>query len=175
MIAEQPREVVSVVTTPPGVVGAWHPITRIAFRFVVVYFGLYVLCTQMINALITTPFFGVPSFGTRPPFSTIVFWVIRHGLHDTRTLQMQGGSGDKLFDWVQVLCLLGMAAIAKVVWSLDRRSLAYPRLHRWFRVFLRFSRGATLVGYGSAKAVPLQMPYPQLLRLLEPFGHSGET
>jgi len=172
VLADNSPEVVTVVTVPPSVAVAWHPITRIAFRFFVVYFGLYVLCTQMIGSVLTTPVFETPSLGTRPPVSTLVFWVIRQVFHDTRTLQADGGSGDKMFDWVQALCFLVIAAIATVVWSIvDWRRVAYPRLDRWFRVFLRFSLGATMVTYGSMKAIPLQMPYPQLLRLLEPFGN----
>jgi hypothetical protein len=38
-------------------------------------------------------------------------------------------------------------------------------------VFLRFSLGSTMIGYGMVKAVPLQMPAPGLQRLLEPFGN----
>jgi hypothetical protein len=44
-------------------------------------------------------------------------------------------------------------------------------LHFWFRVFLRFALGSTLISYGALKAIPLQMPYPSLARLVEPFGH----
>src|SRR5437763_16987641 len=79
----------------------WRPATNIAFRFSFLYFGLYVVCTQMISGLLTSPWISAPALGAKPPMSTLVFWVIRHVVHDTRTLQMQGGSGDKMFDWVQ--------------------------------------------------------------------------
>jgi hypothetical protein len=38
-------------------------------------------------------------------------------------------------------------------------------------VFLRFATGSTMVSYGMIKAIPLQMPAPSLMRLLEPFGN----
>ena len=150
----------------------WRLATRIAFRFCFLYVVLYVGCTQMLSALLHTSSWGAPNFGARPPVSTAVMWVIRHAFRDTRTLAMVGGSGDKMYDWVLALCLLVSAAFLAAVWSLiDRRRRHYTRLHRAFRVFLRFALGATLVSYGAAKAVPLQMPYPSLIRLLEPYGN----
>ncbi len=90
----------------------------------------------------------------------------------TQPLVIASGSGDKIFDWVLAFCFLVFAAVGTVVWSLAaRRRLSYVGFHKWFRLFLRFSLGATMVSYGAAKAIPLQMPYPSLQRLLEPFGH----
>jgi hypothetical protein len=150
----------------------WRLVTKIAFRFCFLYFILYVLSTQMLRAMLRTWNWGAPNYGTRPPVSTAVMWAIRHVFHDDRTLAMAGGSGDKMYDWVLALCLLVLVALLTTVWSVfDRRRAHYTRLHRAFRVFLRFALGATLVGYGASKAVPLQMPYPQLTRLLEPYGN----
>ena len=150
----------------------WHPVTRIAFRFCFVYFILYVVCGQMLRGFLHTWNWGAPNYGVRPPVSTAVTWVIRHVFHDDRTPAMFGGSGDKIYDWVLGLCLFGSAVLLTVAWTVvDRRRRHYTRLHRAFRVFLRFALGSTLVGYGATKAVPLQMPYPQLTRLLEPYGN----
>jgi len=57
------------------------------------------------------------------------------------------------------------------VWSIvARRTTSYPRLHKWFRLFLRVALGTTMFSYGFAKVFPLQMPTVFLSRLLEPFG-----
>jgi hypothetical protein len=150
----------------------WRFATKLTFRYVFLYFTLYVLCTQMFGALVHSVHWEAPSLGTVRPLSSLVMWVIRHVFHDTRTLAMVGGSGDKMFDWVQALCLLLLAAILAGVWSVvDRRRANYARLHWWFRVFLRFALGATLIAYGADKAIPLQMPAPPLTRLLEPYGN----
>jgi hypothetical protein len=150
----------------------WRFATKVAFRYAFVYFGLYVICTQMITDLVRAPNWGAPSLGTLPPMSTLVMWVIRHVFHDDRTLAMMGGSGDKMFDWVQALCLLLIATVLTGLWSVvDRRRANYTRLHRWFLVFLRFALGSTLIAYGAGKAIPLQMPAPPLTRLLEPYGN----
>ena len=103
----------------------------------------------------------------------IISWV---GVHVFRlgappSFQLSG-SGDKMVDYLQVATLLMAAAAATVVWSVvDRRRPNYRGLHKWFRVFLRFSLGSTMIGYGMVKAIPLQMPAPGLQRLLEPFGN----
>ena len=82
---------------PPRV---WRPATRIAFRFCVLYFGLYVVFTQMLGSLFRMP---IPAFGRIPPMYTLVSWTASHVFHVTRPLIAAGGSGDKTYDWVQEL------------------------------------------------------------------------
>jgi uncharacterized membrane protein YphA (DoxX/SURF4 family) len=60
--------------------------------------------------------------------------------------------------------------LATVVWSLlDRRLNSYAGLHKWFRVFIRFSLAGQMLNYGFAKVFPAQMPF-QITSLVEPFG-----
>jgi hypothetical protein len=156
---------------PAEVQPRWNLATRIAFRFSFLYFSLYVVTTQMLGGLL--PFEWVPNTRTAAFMQRIVSWV---GVHVFRlgappSFQITG-SGDKMVDYLQAFTLLVAAAVATVVWSVvDLRRPNYRGLNKWFRVFLRFSLGSTMVSYGSVKAVPLQMPAPGLQRLLEPFGH----
>lgn len=77
---------------------------------------------------------------------------------------------DDLFGWATHFCLLVFAMLATVVWSLlDRRLNSYPSLHKWFRVFIRFSLAGQMLNYGFAKVFPSQMPF-LIARLVEPFG-----
>src|SRR5882672_10579449 len=151
----------------------WRLATRIAFRFCFVYFGLYVVCTQMLGGLLVLPVGSVPQFGRIPPMLNLTSWVATHVFGVTQALVITGsGSGDKTFDWVQAFCLLVIAFVATTLWSLiDRRRDQHITLHKWFRLFLRLALGSTMVGYGMAKAIPMQMPAPSLARLLEPFGN----
>jgi hypothetical protein len=147
----------------------WRLPTRLAFRFFVVYFSLYVLFTQMLSALLPLPGRGGPSLG----FLTngMVAWVGAH-IFNVTAAPVLSGSGDKLYDWVQAFCLVMLAIVGAGLWSiLDRRRLSYDKTYRYFRVFLRFALGTTLLSYGMAKAFPLQMPAPPLTRLLEPYGN----
>ena len=161
------------VADRPIPVDRWSLATRIAFRFSFVYFGLYVVTTQMLTGLLVLPVGYVPNLGRTGAMQALVSWVAAHVFHVTTPLVITGsGSGDKTFDWVQAFCLLVVAVAATAVWSGVRRTAArYVGFHKWFHLFIRFALGSTMVGYGMAKAIPLQMPAPQLTRLLEPYGN----
>jgi uncharacterized membrane protein YphA (DoxX/SURF4 family) len=159
------------IAAMPGV-RDWSLAIRIAFRFLFVYFSLYVLTTQMLGGLIAIPGIGFPDLEQLRPVRSAYTWTALHLFHVTQPLVVASGSGDKTFHWVGAFCLLVFAAAAALVWSvLDRRRRHYRSLNKWFRVFLRFALGTTMLTYGMAKAFPLQMPYPTLSRLLEPYGH----
>jgi hypothetical protein len=160
-------------TETPGCV-RWNALTRIAFRFCFLYFGLYVLTTQMLGGVIVIPGdWNMPELETLPPLENLISWTAVHVFGVTRPLVITGsGSGDKTFDWVAAFCLLTISMAATLVWSVvDRRRQNYVTAHKWFRLFLRFATGTTMVSYGMIKAIPLQMPAPPLTRLLEPFGN----
>ena len=153
-------------------VRGWALPTRIAFRFFSVYFGIYVLSTFILRGLIA-PNAEIPSLGELGPLRMMVEWAAARVFAVTEPLVVSGsGSGDKMFDWAQVFCFLVIAAVVTVVWSFAaRKRESHVRFHTWFRLFLRFALGSALISYGMVKAIPLQMPYPSLMRLVEPFGH----
>jgi uncharacterized membrane protein YphA (DoxX/SURF4 family) len=100
----------------------------------------------------------------------LVLWVGNNLLGVKPTVHPTG-SGDTLFDWTHAFTLLLLAVLGTAVWSLvARRTTSYPRLHKWFRLFVRVALGTTMFSYGFAKVFPLQMPTVFLSRLLEPFG-----
>ncbi|MCX2712260.1 DoxX family protein [Mycolicibacterium sp. J2] len=156
-------------------VAQWRPLTRIAFRFCFLYFGLFCLWFAQITFVFTGPLAVLLPAGavqwqmlwTDPATR----WVGRllFGV-DTR-LHPGSGSGDQAAIWVAMFCLLVIAVLGTVVWSLlDRRRSGYPALAGWFRVFLRLCLGGQMLFYGAAKVIPTQMPEPPLSALLQPFG-----
>ena len=151
----------------------WSLATRVAFRFCFVYFGLYCLTTQILGSLVTNPEVDVPDPSTLWPMRQIIFWTAAHFFRVAHPLVYNGsGSGDKTFDWVAAFCLLVFAILATFIWSLlDRRRDNYATLYKWFRVFMRFALVSQMFAYGLAKAVPLQMPFPDLTRLVKPYGN----
>jgi hypothetical protein len=155
---------------PADVQPRWTLATRIAFRFSFLYFSLYVVTTQMLGGLL--PFQWTPNLESLTFMQRSISWVGVHVFRLAPPSFQPSGSGDKLIDYLLVATLLIVAAATTVVWSLvDRKRPNYRALNKWFRVFLRFSLGATMLGYGMVKAVPLQMSAPGLQRLLEPFGN----
>ncbi|HWG38327.1 MAG TPA: hypothetical protein VN690_11480 [Terriglobales bacterium] len=159
------------VPAPP----VWRPATRAALRFCVVYFGLYILLTQMLTSLlfVTTNDSGAFEVDMTSPFRAAITWVAAHVFHVAQPLvTVETGSGDRRYDWIELACIAVLAVAGTLVWTLlDRKRSSYPRLFCWFHLCARFALGATLLTYGAVKIFPLQMPYPSLLRLLEPFGH----
>jgi uncharacterized membrane protein YphA (DoxX/SURF4 family) len=150
----------------------WSAASRVAFRFSFVYFGLFCAATQILGGLFPIPKVDIPDLGSLWPMRQITFWTAAHVFHAKLPLVYTGsGSGDKTFDWVMVFCLLILAALATAIWSvLDRSRENYVTLYKWFRLFIRFALASELLIYGMAKVIPLQMPFPFLTKLLEPFG-----
>jgi hypothetical protein len=151
----------------------WNPALRIAFRFWMIYLGLYCLATQIIPGLFTAP--QGPDPATLWPLRPLIVWTGAHIFHVNAPLSSfwggNSGSGDTMFAWVMTFCLLMMATAATVVWSLlDRSRENYAELHKWFRLFVRFALAGQMIAYGVGKVIPVQMPYPSLTRLLQPFG-----
>jgi hypothetical protein len=126
-----------------------------------------------VSSLIVSPVWGMPSLETLAPVQWLVTQVARHILRVSYPFSFQTtGSGDKTVDFALAFTILLTAAIGTLVWSvLDRRRDNYVRLNTWFRLFLRVSLGATMITYGTIKAIPVQMPAPSLTRLLEPYGN----
>ncbi len=151
----------------------WSLATRIAFRFCFVYFGLSCLLTQVLNGLLPLPSVDIPDPSTLPPFRQIVIWTATHVFHVSQPLVYEGsGSGDKTYDWVLAFCLFVVSIVATAVWSvLDRKRTNYATMYKWFRLVIRFCLAGQMFVYGWAKAVPLQMPFPRLYTLVEPYGN----
>lgn len=170
-----PADTPTATPTVTPTTARWSLVTRLAFRVCVVYFGLYVICTQMLQGLFPIPLeIEIPNLEVLPPLRPLTAWVAVHVLGaQAATLQITAtGSGDKTFDYAQVIVFLSLAVLATIVWSLlDRSRERYVGTYTWFRLFMRFSLAASMAVYGAVKAIPLQMPAPSLTRLLEPFGN----
>ena len=153
----------------------WGLALRIAFRFCVAYFTLFSLSNQILGGLLIIPKLNIPELSSVWPLRHITFWTAAHVFRIKHDLVYTGsGSGDKTFDWVLAFCLLVIAAVITLVWSiLDRHRPNYLTFHKWFRVALRFALASEMFLYGLSKAIPLQMPFPYLTRLLQPYGNSS--
>ena len=150
---------------------SWRFLTRVAFRFVFVYFVLY----SFPFPLDLLPFTSLLLGKYEALWNNVVPWVGSHVLHLAYPITvLPNGSGDTTYNYVQVLCFLILAITATSVWSvLDRNRSSYESLYRWFRLYIRLVLGATMIGYGAAKVIPTQMPPPGLSILTENYGDSS--
>lgn len=151
----------------------WSLATRILFRFCLIYFGVYILVTQMLTTLLIIPKVDFGQLDYLWPVREIVTYAATHVFHVHHALVITGsGSGDKTFDWVEAFCLLALSIVVTAAWSVwDRNRQSYPDLYKWFHLVVRFALGSTMFAYGFSKLIPLQMPFPSLTRLVEPFGN----
>jgi hypothetical protein len=163
---------------PELTIPRWNPALKIAFRFWMVYLGLYCLATQIISILFTFPgreAANPPDLATLWPLRPVISWTAAHIFHVNAPLTVfwggNSGGGDCMFGWVTAFCLLMIATVATGVWSLlDRRRENYAELHKWFRLFIRLGLAGHMIHYGMVKVIPVQMAYPSLIRLLQPLG-----
>lgn len=149
----------------------WSRLHLLAFRFALVYFVLYQL---------PFPFGAFPHTGSLAQkyqllWHKLVPWVGKHVLHLSHEIVASNScSGDTTYDCVRVLCFLGLAFAASVLWSfLDRSHSNYQRIHQWLRSYVRLSVGVAMLLFGAAKVFRVQFPEPTLYKLLEPHGDSS--
>ncbi len=109
------------VPVPAAVlVPAWSAARWLGFRFVFVYLLIYNLPV----AASWVPGVGWLLARYQALWAAAVPWVGRHVLGLARPVAaVPNGSGDRTFDYVQVLCMAALAALAVLGWTaLDRRS-----------------------------------------------------
>ncbi|TLH69160.1 DoxX family protein [Mycolicibacterium aubagnense] len=149
--------------------------TKIAFRFCFLYFGLFCLSF----AQITFAFLGIigqllPKLAVMWQMTVLgpaITWIGREVFGVEAVLHQDSGSGDQTAIWVLVFCVLVVAVAGTAVWTLmDRRRPDYARLSAWFLTFLRLCVAGQMLFYGFAKLVPTQMPTPPPTALLRSYG-----
>jgi hypothetical protein len=98
----------------------WTLAQRFGFRLMFVYVLLYTYPGPL-DELPGVDFLGTASSAM---WLVVVPWVGTHVLRLSQPVSIrQSGSGDKLFDWVQVFTMVSLAVIAAVVWTRFRASV----------------------------------------------------
>jgi uncharacterized membrane protein YphA (DoxX/SURF4 family) len=163
----------------------WSPLRKISFRFFCSYFILYTFPFPLdtvpfksqvdkISVHILGWYFDILNYVT-------VFWhwlipaVAKTFLHLEKPITIfTNGSGDTTYDYVQVLTQIVLSVLACIIWSvLDRNRKSYNTAYYWLCVLLRYFLAVIMLSYGFEKAFHLQMPYPYLSRLVQPYGDSS--
>lgn len=99
-------------------------------------------------------------------------WFAKHILHLATPITIfSNGSGDTTYDYVLILCIAVISALATIVWSLlDRRRAHYQTLYQWLRYGVILTLGSQMLSYGIDKVIPLQFGALDFSRLFEPLG-----
>ena len=147
----------------------WHPFTRTGFRFAFVYLVLYNLPFPL-NAF---PYVDKAAEWYNSLWIWIVPRLARAAFH-REVASVFNGSGDRMFDYLLVACLLLVSLVITVIWTVfDRKRLSYPTLYRWLNLYVRFSLGSAMIGYGAFKVISSQFGPPTLDRLMQSYGDSS--
>ena len=149
----------------------WSWARRLWFRFGFLYLVVYNLPV----ALAWTPW----SLGVLDRylglFRAVVPWVGRRVLHlGGEVSSAPTGSGDRTFDYVQVLCMAALAAGGALLWTVAaRRRRQEWRLREGLRIYLRYTLGFVLLAHGMSIVFGVQFPFPAIDRLQERVGDSS--
>ncbi|WAS97366.1 hypothetical protein [Nannocystis punicea] len=106
-------------------------------------------------------------------WQAVVTWV-GAVVFDVEAIPRRTGSGDTMFDYVQLFCLAAVAVPAALLWPRSLRAgVDWDRLLDRARAYLRLYLGCYLLVYGLCKAIPTQFPPPGPDRLVVPYGDSS--
>jgi uncharacterized membrane protein YphA (DoxX/SURF4 family) len=174
---------------------AWSAGRWLGFRFVFVYLLIYNLPV----AASWVPGAGWLIARYQELWAAAVPWVGRHVLHLARPIAAApNGSGDRTFDYVQVLCIAALAALAALAWgsgsmtlaprpkggrgklthylawtALDRRPGRERALAEGLRIYLRYTLALILLTRGIGMLTGVRFPFPGIDRLQERLGDSS--
>ena len=167
MIPQLQRE--TTVSAPESTT-PWSLATKVGFRFAFAYFLLWVY-PRAIGSLGKGIVYHNP---LKDMWHAVVPWVGANILHLTGDFtEVANGSGDQLYDYIQIFCVAVLAAVIALVWSLlDRKRQEYQTLHQWMRIFVRVVLTVAMLSYGANKLWWAQFPAPRLVRLVEPYGQT---
>ncbi len=149
------------------------PWRRFAVRLVLCYVAIF--CVDLLGDVISFTFhlFSAPRW-LQTPFSSL-FWVrlvpgvAKHVLRLGTVKLSIWGSGDTLYDWVQMLCRAVLAFLGALVWtSVDHGRRRTVVLHAWLRVAVRGLLAAQMFAYGLDKVFPMQFREMTVERMLVP-------
>ena len=149
----------------------WSPVQKITFRFIFIYFSLFILVKN--NG--AYPFMQFLMKKPTEWLYKLIPWFGERFLNITDTIGVgPNGSGDTTYDYVLILVCFIIGVLGAVIWSfLDRKRTNYATLYYWFTVAIRFYVGLMLINYGLVHIVKLQFPYPSFGRLLQNYGDSS--
>ena len=99
----------------------WSLFKKLGFRFIFIYFGLYISTFFISYLPYTTSFVRWVTYNIQ----SIPVWVADKFLEIEITV-FPGGSGDTTYNYVEVLAFFMLAIIAAIIWSvLDRKRPNY--------------------------------------------------
>src|SRR5262249_10183698 len=92
--------------TPAPAAPHWGGLLPLAFRFSLLYLGIFCLATQISGSLFPIPGVSFRGLGLLWPMRPITYWIAAHVFGITGLLTYERNSGETAFFWVQTFWLL---------------------------------------------------------------------
>jgi hypothetical protein len=156
------------MTTLAAEPASWSTAQKIAFRFFMLFFILYIFFNP--NGVL--PYSDNLQAIYIQPFFKLVPWIGAHILHlDKPIIIAITGSGDTTYDYIILLLIFVMSIVGAAAWSIMGRKISnYKKQLYWLIVVIRYYVAITMICYGLYKIIKLQFPAPSFSRLVEPVG-----
>lgn len=145
----------------------WPLWYRIIFRFVFVYFILFIFTFPILDYV---PLLREANGWLMKVTGWPVEFFNARLVHFRPELVPPNGSGDTSFVWVQVLLHILLAGIATVIWSWVARARSHYRAEYFLALAMRYFVALAAIAYGIIKLFALQMSFPSNTMLATPLG-----
>jgi len=143
---------------------SWPMLTRIAFRFVFIYFLLWILPLNNVEGYVP----ALEDFQIQC-WDWIVSFVAEKILHVVTPAKSQA---DTSWEFVRLFTIAVISLLGTVIWSIiDRKRKSYNRLQFFYFAFIRYYLAISLLVYGLAKVMKVQFPDPDMTNLMRPLGN----
>jgi hypothetical protein len=163
----------------------WKPSQKICFRFFTSFFILYLFPWPLTNIPFGSEinklspdilgWYYTATGAVNDFWQWLIPLIAKYILHVKNPITVfTNGSGDTTFDYLLLLTQLSLALLLCLAWSFfDRNRKSYNKAYYWLTVVVRYFLAGMMLGYGFNKVFHLQMPYPTLGRLVQPYGDSS--
>ena len=149
----------------------WSSFKKIGFRFLFIYISAFMIFVN--NGAF--PFWSYVMELPNKWLQMFIPWVGKNILNLSYDITVfTNGSGDTTYDYVIQLCILVIAFVGAIIWTLiDRNRSHYKTLYYWLTTGVRYYIALMLISYGMYKVIQLQFPYPGFYRLTQAYGDSS--
>lgn len=157
--------------TPTEPLAPWSEPKKIAFRFCILYFATYIFFTPN-NEL---PLINTLYEWLNQLLHRFIPWFAQHILGYRKAITIfTNGSGDTTYDYMLWFFGITLTLAGTIIWTLlDRKRKKYQAPYYWIRALVRYYLFYTMINYGLFKVIKVQFPFPNLGRLVQPYGNSS--
>ena len=150
---------------------SWNDYQKIAFRFVFIFFVLFiVLLDWSINPILTYLYYDVHLSDF---LDLTISWTGKHLFHIPYTIvsPYDGQHNDRTYVYLLYFTIAVVAVVGGIIWSaLDRKRTNYQTLYYWLTAFVRYYLAFTLFIFALEKFFKMQFPDLGFYTLTEPLG-----